>query len=153
MAGRATVTTEPSMKAMLEPRMVAANTHGWARSAQPGVSAAAARMTPSSQGARPKLIIGCLVARLSKLRGQHGDLAARPQNPASAMRRSAGVLACGPPPARVRILLPSSRTGSMKLHVAHPEFPARIRVLRDPNCPHRPRPHRCFAGGPRVAYP
>jgi hypothetical protein len=70
---------------MLEPRMVAANTHGWARSAQPGVSAAA-RMTPSSQGARPKLIIGCLVARLSKLRGQHGDLAARPQNQANAMR-------------------------------------------------------------------
>jgi hypothetical protein len=65
------------MKAMLEPRMVAANTHGWARSAQPDVSAAA-RMMPSSQGARPKLIIGCLVARLSKPRGQHGDLAARP---------------------------------------------------------------------------
>jgi Resolvase, N terminal domain len=38
-------------------RMVTANTHGRARTAQPGVSAAA-RMTPSSQGARPKLIIG-----------------------------------------------------------------------------------------------
>jgi hypothetical protein len=48
------------MKAMLEPRIVAANTHGRARSAQPDVSATA-RMTPSSQGARPKLIIGCLV--------------------------------------------------------------------------------------------
>src|ERR1700724_1294679 len=82
MAGRATVTTEPSMKAMLEPRMVAAKTHGRARSAQPDVSAAA-RMTPSSQGARPKLIIGCLVPRLPKPCGQHGDLAARPQNPAS----------------------------------------------------------------------
>jgi hypothetical protein len=45
------------MKAMLEPRMVAANTHGRARAAQPGVSAAA-RITPSSQGARPKLIMG-----------------------------------------------------------------------------------------------
>jgi hypothetical protein len=55
------VTTDPSMKVMLEPRMVAAKTHGRARSAQPDVSAAA-RMTPSSQGARPKLIIGCLVA-------------------------------------------------------------------------------------------
>jgi hypothetical protein len=56
-----------------EPRMVVANTHGRARSAQRSVSAAA-RMTPSSQGASPKLIMGCLVARLSKLRGQHGDL-------------------------------------------------------------------------------
>src|ERR1700731_1354183 len=41
----------------------------------------------------------------------------------------------------------------MKLHAAHPEFPARIRVLRDPNCPHWPRPHRCFAGSPGVPYP
>src|ERR1700732_3508594 len=100
MAGRATVTTELSMKAMLEPRMVAAKTHGRARSAQPDVSAAA-RMTPSSQGARPKLIIGCLVPRLPKPCGQHGDLAARPQNPASAMRRSEGALACEPPPAGI----------------------------------------------------
>jgi hypothetical protein len=53
------------MKAMLEPRMVAANTHGRARSAQPDVSAAAWTMA-SSQGARPKLIIGCLVARLGR---------------------------------------------------------------------------------------
>src|ERR1700730_1974724 len=45
------------MNAMLEPRMVAANTQGFARSAQPGV-AAAARITPSSHGVRPKLIIG-----------------------------------------------------------------------------------------------
>jgi hypothetical protein len=53
------------MKAMLEPRMVAANTQGRARSAQPDVSAAAWTMA-SSQGARPKLIIGCLVARLGR---------------------------------------------------------------------------------------
>jgi hypothetical protein len=39
--------------------MVAAKTHGRARSAQPDVSAAA-WITPSSQGARPKLIIGGL---------------------------------------------------------------------------------------------
>jgi hypothetical protein len=45
------------MNAMLEPRMAAANTQGFARSAQPGV-AAAARITPSSHGARPRLIIG-----------------------------------------------------------------------------------------------
>src|SRR6202023_3074701 len=98
MAGRATVTTEPSMKAMLEPRMVAAKTHGRARSAQPDASAAA-WITPSSQGARPKLIIGGLV-----------------------------------------LDFPSSHSDTMQLHAAHPEFPARIRVPRGPNCPHRPRP-------------
>jgi hypothetical protein len=69
------------------------------------------------------------------------------------MRRSAGVLACGPPPARVAILPTSSRSSATKLHAAHPEFPARIRVLRGPICPHRPRPHRCFAGSPGAPYP
>src|ERR1700730_3054655 len=39
--------------------MVTASTHGRARSAQPGVSATA-RMMPSSQGARPKLILALL---------------------------------------------------------------------------------------------
>jgi hypothetical protein len=57
MRGSATLTAEPSMKAMLEPRMVAANTQGFARSTQPGV-AVAARITPSSHGARPEMIIG-----------------------------------------------------------------------------------------------
>src|ERR1700731_4963165 len=111
MAGRATVTTEPSMKAMLEPRMVAANTHGRARSAQPDVAAAAWRMA-SSQGARPKLIIGGLVLNF-----------------------------------------PSSHSDTMQLHAAHPEVRARIRVLRDPIRPHRPPPHRYFAGSPGVPYP
>jgi hypothetical protein len=40
MRGSATLTAEPSMNAMLEPRMVAANTQGFARSAQPRVAAA-----------------------------------------------------------------------------------------------------------------
>src|ERR1700730_12421591 len=120
MAGRATVTTEPSMKAMLEPRMVTANTHGRARSAQPDVSTAP-WMTPSSQGARPKLIIDCLVPRLPKPCGQDGDLAARPQHPARAMRRSVCALACG----LRSSALEGRSTGTMKLHAAHPEFPAR----------------------------
>ena len=49
-AGSATLTTVPSMKAMLEPRIVAASTHGPALGAQ-RPSAAPAAMTPSSHGA------------------------------------------------------------------------------------------------------
>src|SRR6185503_7523273 len=66
MAGSATLTTEPSMNTMLEPRMVAASTHGLARSAQVGVPRAAAWITPSSHGFRATPIIpgpGC--SRLS----------------------------------------------------------------------------------------
>jgi hypothetical protein len=65
MAGRAMLTTEPSMNAMLEPRRVATSTQGLSASAQPGVLGAA-RITPSSQGARPKPIIDCLVSQSSE---------------------------------------------------------------------------------------
>ena len=41
----------------------------------------------------------------------------------------------------------------MKLHAAHPEFPARIRGLRGPICPRWLRPHRCFAGSLGGSYP
>src|ERR1043166_8024464 len=50
------------MNAMLEPRMVAASTHGLARSAQVGVPRAAAWITPSSHGFRATPVIpgpGC----------------------------------------------------------------------------------------------
>ncbi|MFP5405979.1 MAG: hypothetical protein ACLGHY_06450 [Gammaproteobacteria bacterium] len=57
MAGSATFTTDPSMNAMLEPRMLTASTQGRARAAQPGVPDAP-RTTPSSQGARPALTMG-----------------------------------------------------------------------------------------------
>src|SRR5262245_10825916 len=48
-AGRATLTTVPSMKARLEPRTVVASTHGRAASAHGG-EGRAARTTPSSHG-------------------------------------------------------------------------------------------------------
>jgi hypothetical protein len=56
LAGSATLTTEPSMNAMLEPRMVAASTHGLSRCAQPGIGGAP-RMTPSSHGRRSNVVI------------------------------------------------------------------------------------------------
>ena len=49
MAGRATLITDASMDAMLEPRTVAASTQRLACEAQPGVSGAP-RMTPVSHG-------------------------------------------------------------------------------------------------------
>src|SRR2546427_1969543 len=49
MAGRATLITDASMDAILEPRMVAASTQRLACEAQPGVSGAP-RMTPVSHG-------------------------------------------------------------------------------------------------------
>jgi hypothetical protein len=48
-AGRATLTTVPSIKAMLEPRMVAASTQGPAFALH-GAPAFRDRMTPSSHG-------------------------------------------------------------------------------------------------------
>src|SRR5215469_3771712 len=49
MTGRATLTTEPSIKAMLDARMVATSTHTPTWGAQ-GVTWGAERITPSSQG-------------------------------------------------------------------------------------------------------
>src|SRR6266853_3155019 len=49
MTGKATLTTEPSIKAMLDPRMVATSTQTPTRGAQ-GVALGAERITPSSQG-------------------------------------------------------------------------------------------------------
>src|SRR5437764_45411 len=49
MTGKATLTTEPSIKAMLDPRMVATSTQTPTRGAQ-GVASGAERITPSSQG-------------------------------------------------------------------------------------------------------
>ncbi len=49
MTGRATLTTEPSIKAMLDPRIVATSTHTPTCGAQGRVSGAE-RITPSSQG-------------------------------------------------------------------------------------------------------
>src|SRR2546421_1274365 len=49
MTGRATLTTEPSIKAMLDPRMVATSTQTPTGGAQ-GVASGAERITPSSQG-------------------------------------------------------------------------------------------------------
>jgi hypothetical protein len=49
MAGKATGTAVSSMKAILDPRMVAVRTHGAAFGAQ-GDFASFKRMTPSSQG-------------------------------------------------------------------------------------------------------
>src|SRR5581483_4531583 len=48
-AGKATLTTVPSMNAMLEPRIVAASTHGRDFSTQ-GAAKAPARITASSHG-------------------------------------------------------------------------------------------------------
>src|SRR5579864_1480067 len=48
-AGKATLTAVPSMKAMLEPRIVAASTHGRDFSAH-GADKAPARITASSHG-------------------------------------------------------------------------------------------------------
>src|SRR5260370_42497942 len=56
MTGKATLTTEPSMKAMLDPRMVATRTHTPTRGAL-GAASGAERMTPSSQGAFTKVAI------------------------------------------------------------------------------------------------
>ena len=53
-AGSTTLTTVPSMNAMLDPRIVAASTHGAAARPQ-GEEAPAARACASSQGARTKL--------------------------------------------------------------------------------------------------
>ncbi len=57
MTGSATLTTEPSIKAMLDPRMVATRTHSPTRGALGAVSGAE-RMTPSSQGAFTKVARG-----------------------------------------------------------------------------------------------
>src|SRR5919108_4974788 len=57
MAGSATVTAVSSMNAMLDPRMVAASTHGAALGAQ-GALASFERMTPWSQGCLITLAIG-----------------------------------------------------------------------------------------------
>src|SRR2546421_4152396 len=56
MTGSATVTTEPSMKAMLDPRIVATSTHRPTFCVQ-GVGLATERITPSSQGAFTKFAI------------------------------------------------------------------------------------------------
>src|SRR5260370_34922450 len=56
MTGSATLTTEPSIKAMLDPRMVATRTHTPTFGAQGEVSGAE-RITPSSQGAFRKAAI------------------------------------------------------------------------------------------------
>jgi hypothetical protein len=53
MAGSATLITDASMKATLEPRMVAASTQRLACDAQPGVSDAP-RMTPASDGGQAR---------------------------------------------------------------------------------------------------
>jgi hypothetical protein len=58
MTGSATFTTEPSIKAMLDPRMVATRIHGPARGAH-GVALGAERITPSSHGDFMKLAISC----------------------------------------------------------------------------------------------
>src|SRR5579863_7221737 len=60
MTGSATLTTEPSMKAMLDPMMVAIRTHlptCWV--AGVALVTAAECMTPSSEGAFTKLAIYC----------------------------------------------------------------------------------------------
>src|ERR1700731_35005 len=49
MTGRATLTTEPSIKAMLDPRIVATSTQTPTCGAQ-GAASGAERITPASQG-------------------------------------------------------------------------------------------------------
>src|SRR5713226_1076189 len=56
MTGSATLTTEPSIKAMLDPRIVATSTHTPTCGAQ-GVASGAERITPSSHGDFTKLAI------------------------------------------------------------------------------------------------
>src|SRR5215472_18280982 len=56
MTGSATLTTDPSIKAMLDPRMVATRTHS-PTCAGLGAVSGAERMTPSSHGAFTKLAI------------------------------------------------------------------------------------------------
>src|SRR5262249_16884306 len=78
MAGSATLTTVPSMKAMLEPRMVAASTHRSTARAQ-GASAGLARMTPSSQGRR-STFTAASHARCSSGQAIAAGFAARPES-------------------------------------------------------------------------
>src|SRR5713226_3067931 len=56
MTGNATLTTVPSIKAMLDPRMVATSTHPPTFGAQ-GIASGAERITPSSHGDFTKLAI------------------------------------------------------------------------------------------------
>src|SRR5580765_380280 len=59
IAGRATLTTEPSMKARLEPRMVAASVPvGCAAGVAPAGRAATAWATPRSHGPAVAVLIG-----------------------------------------------------------------------------------------------
>jgi hypothetical protein len=75
---QATVTTEPSMNAMLEPRIVAANTQGRGR---------ARRSRRFRCGADDVLIAdGCLVARFAKPRGQKQILPRGPKIRPARMR-------------------------------------------------------------------
>lgn len=62
MTGRATLTTEPSIKAMLDARMVATSTQTPTRGAQ-GVASGAERITPSSQGDFTKVAMCCALSR------------------------------------------------------------------------------------------
>src|SRR5262245_1874763 len=57
IAGSATLTTEPSMNAMLEPRIVAARIQGFARSLHPALPRDGARITPSSHAVRARPIM------------------------------------------------------------------------------------------------
>src|SRR6185503_6184938 len=59
-SGRATLATEPSMNAMLDPRIVAARAQRFADCAQPEVAGTEARMTPSSHAVRVRLSMGCV---------------------------------------------------------------------------------------------
>src|SRR5438270_5069047 len=59
--GRATLTTVLSMNVMLDPKTVAASTHGAARLG-PGASAAPARITASSHGAL-KTVVNRILSR------------------------------------------------------------------------------------------
>jgi hypothetical protein len=58
MAGKAIFTTEPSINAMLDPRIVAASVICLRRRDNAAGAAGVARMIPASQGGRVKPIIG-----------------------------------------------------------------------------------------------
>ena len=67
IAGSATLTTVPSMKAMLEPRIAAINTQRLAEAAQ-GAARAPWRIAASSQGPRTALLsMACVVQRKSRV--------------------------------------------------------------------------------------
>src|SRR2546423_9358648 len=64
--GSATLATEPSIKAMLDPRIVAISTQR-SRFGEQGAASGAARITPSSQGAFTKFAISFSLSGLCSL--------------------------------------------------------------------------------------